>query len=102
MRVKPLIVLAPIIVLGAIVWLSFWLGSKAGAAKESLRRQGVDPRWAKSMESFVRECVYPTADMAAIEDMVVLPDKMRQAGQKLLAEAPGAAERRIERRRRGY
>lgn len=94
---------APFVVLAAVVLVSGWVGVRIGRAREARERQGVDPGWADNCTDFVREVVMPpVVGVAAIEDIVVLPEKLRDQGRKLLYAAPGAADRRRERRRTGF
>lgn len=93
---------APFVVLAAVVLLSGWVGVRIGRAREGRERQGIDPRWAVAAEDFARQVVAPPASSADLDDLVVLPVGLRDQGRKLLYAAPGAAQRRLDLRRRGF
>ncbi len=96
---KVFVFLAPLVVLAAIVLVSCWVGIRIGRVREARLRQGIDPKWADAVERFVRECLFRPADLADMDRMVIMPDKLRAQAQQLLYTAPGAQERRERLRR---
>lgn len=100
--IKSVLFLAALIVLAGYTAAVAYAGVRVGRAREARDRNGVDPKWARQCEDFVREVVTPPATEAALNDMVVLPEVLRAKGRTLLYEAPGAAERRQRLRVLGY
>lgn len=100
--IKTVLFLAALIVLASYTAVIAGAGVRAGRAREAAARNGISPQWAKRCEDFLHAVVSPPQTEAELDDMVVLPDPVKEAAKKLLYEAPGAAERRADRRRRGY
>lgn len=93
---KTAIILAQMIVLGALIWFSVWVGGRLGRAREAAARQGIDPRWAGDVQQLLRDLLTPPKSDAMAADFVVLPQSLKSRAHQLLAmsENAGLAKRR--------
>lgn len=82
---KTAIILAQLILFGAVVWASVWIGSRMGRAREAAARQGIDPRWAGEVQQLLRDLLTPPKSDAMASDFVVLPQKLKSRTHQLLA-----------------
>lgn len=97
---KTVLILAPIIVGAAALWLAFWLGGLFKEAKLKLASDRISPQLHADLAQFVMSVVNPTS----IEDPPYLPGAVREQGLKLVARhrEETAGRMRAERRRLGY
>lgn len=85
--------------IAAYSYVMFWLGKRAGKTLEARRRQGISPEWADKVKAYLSRLLEPPADTADLDDMVVLPQPLKDDARKLYATAPGVAEERARLRR---
>jgi hypothetical protein len=97
---KTPMVLAPILVLAAVLFLTFWLGRLFERAGRRYAAQFIDPKTHSDLVELVRRVLSPVdADQACF-----LPEKVQKRARELLGKADEQAEarRRAEFRRRGF
>ena len=97
-----LLLIAALIVLAAVVGLSFRAGRRLERDRKLADARAIDPSLHAGLEGFVRDVLAAPASLDT-ERMVVLPDATRRRGEDLMRQAAeGQAKPRGGRRRIGY
>lgn len=89
---KTPLILAPIIVGGALLWLSWWLGMRWERVSKRYFGSFIDPKNHSDLVELVRQMLTPTS----LEEPAYLPEKIRERAVKLIADS----DERDDRRRR--
>lgn len=97
---KTVLILAPIIVGLAVLWLAFWLGKLAQRIKTEIAAAHISPKVHHDLRELVRDLLHPS-DLA---DPPYLPAAVRQRAERVLKDADEnkASADRAMRRRAGY
>lgn len=97
---KTPLILAPIIVGGAFLFLAFWFGRWFERAGKRYEAQFIDPVLHQNLADFIARTLVPTD----VDQVAYLPPEMKQQAERLLGRAKEAKGKQVryERRRRGY
>lgn len=99
---KTALILAPLIVGAASMWLACWVGIQMGRRREAAMRQGISPRWAGDVVVLLRRLLVVPTGSTDPADFVVLPSEVHSAAQRLLDASPGAGVARSQNPRSGW
>lgn len=97
---KTPLILAPIIVAAALLWLTFWLGRRLERAAIRVRAEQLDPKLHVDLTNLVRDLLHPVD----LNDVPYLPPAIKKRAADLVTEATRQEHARIraERRRLGW
>jgi len=98
---KTALILAPLIVGGALLAVSFWMGRLFERVRRDVAASHISPQLHGELVDLVRDLLNPGADL---EQVAYLPPATKERAQQLLARAIAnvQAVARAERRRAGY
>jgi hypothetical protein len=88
----PLIV-APVIVALALLFLTFWLGKRFERLRKFADARGIDPDLYHEFERFARSVIQPPPSLESA-DVVVLPEATRKLGVDVLTRYDETTARR--------
>jgi hypothetical protein len=94
---KTALILAPLIVGCAALWLAYWLGLKVEQSRKRAASSVIDARLHTDLVELVRRILRP----ADLDQAAYLPPQVQQLAQRLLAEADANADR-VRQRRHGF
>lgn len=79
-----------LVLLGAIIWVVFWLGKRAGQELQKKAQGAIDPTTYYEMADFVRLVL----GAQPVDDPAYIPEWMKEQGQPVLKKI-GTARRAI-------